>query len=648
MKLRENRAAKIIAAILFAVMLVLAAASAIGILLLSECGAYTDGGIRMREDAAEAVYHLKNELYFEFAERMIAGNLTDSQRASYERQLAEEHTNLSVIIRNTAKDETLYRNFEAADYEYRFHSTGRRWVSHDAVDGTTSIYAVTTAIDGDVYTGSGEIAEIEIEAFLKTELSARDAFFRVLQLVDALIAMRHALFWIVGVTLALAMACFLFLMSAAGHDAFVEGIRLRMLDRVPLDVLLAAYFFAGAFVIALGDVILYGHPVIVILYVIFAAGALTALAVTLLLTFAVRIKAGQLLRNTLIYRILRFLWQGILLIGHAIAQLPLWWIAGIAFVCVSLLELLFLAGSYELSIVGWFISRPIYLAALVYLVLMLRRLEKAGQELAAGNTDRRVDTKWMLPVLARHGEALGSMREGLAHAVEARMRSERMKSELITNVSHDIKTPLTSIINYVDLLKTAGLDSPEAKQYLEVLEHQSARLRKLTEDLIEASKASAGTLAVNPEPTDVNVLLAQALGEYEEMLTAAGITPTLRLQGDSLMIVTDGRLLWRVFDNLLSNIRKYAMPGTRAYITSEAADGNIIVTFRNISAEELRTDGEELTERFVRGDASRHTEGSGLGLSIARSLTELLGGSFTVTVDGDLFKVTIRFPEKNA
>ena len=225
------------------------------------------------------------------------------------------------------------------------------------------------------------------------------------------------------------------------------------------------------------------------------------------------------------------------------------------------------------------------------------------------------------------------------------MKSERMRTELITNVSHDIKTPLTSIINYVDLLKKEGVDSENAPEYLEVIDRQSARLRKLTEDLIEASKASTGNITVNAERTDVNVLLSQANGEYQSKLAARDITTVLSLSETSLFILADGRLLWRVFDNLLGNINKYAQSGTRVYLSSEHdRDGKVRITFRNISHAPLNISGDELMERFVRGDASRNTEGSGLGLSIARSLVELQGGTFDIEIDGDLFKAILTFP----
>ena len=228
--------------------------------------------------------------------------------------------------------------------------------------------------------------------------------------------------------------------------------------------------------------------------------------------------------------------------------------------------------------------------------------------------------------------------------MEEQIRSERLKTELITNVSHDIKTPLTSIVNYVDLLSREDIPEGPAREYLEVLRRQSARLRKLTEDLIEASKAATGNIEVHAEPMDVNVLLSQAAGEYEEKLRGLELEPVLTFGSETTEILADGRLLWRVFDNLMSNICKYALPGTRVYLSTAVAKGAVEITFRNISRYPLNITSSELMERFVRGDASRSTEGSGLGLSIAQSLTTLQGGDFDLTIDGDLFKAVLRFP----
>lgn len=243
----------------------------------------------------------------------------------------------------------------------------------------------------------------------------------------------------------------------------------------------------------------------------------------------------------------------------------------------------------------------------------------------------------------KHGENLNRIGEGIARAVDERTKSERFKTELITNVSHDIKTPLTSIINYVDLLEKEELENPPAREYVEVLNRQSHRLKKLIEDLMEASKASTGNLAVNMECCEAGVFLMQVLGEYEEKIGLANLELVTRTAEEPIYIMVDGRHFWRVIDNLMSNVCKYAQPGTRVYIDLLATTTEVCFIFRNTSKYQLNITGEELMERFVRGDSSRNTEGSGLGLNIAKSLTELMGGKLVLVIDGDLFKIILGF-----
>ncbi|MBQ5535841.1 MAG: sensor histidine kinase, partial [Oscillospiraceae bacterium] len=234
--------------------------------------------------------------------------------------------------------------------------------------------------------------------------------------------------------------------------------------------------------------------------------------------------------------------------------------------------------------------------------------------------------------------------QGMGIAVEKQLKSERLKTELITNVSHDIKTPLTSIINYVDLLRRDH--TPEQQEeYLSVLDRQSRKLKKLTEDLVEVSKASTGNLPVNASRRSISELLSQALGEYSEKLEGAQLEPVLSLPQHDLFACVDGTLMWRVLDNLFSNACKYAQSGTRLYIDAAERDGQVCLAFKNISRERLNIPADELLERFVRGDSARSTEGSGLGLNIARSLTELQGGTFSLSIDGDLFKVELMLPQ---
>ena len=297
---------------------------------------------------------------------------------------------------------------------------------------------------------------------------------------------------------------------------------------------------------------------------------------------------------------------------------------------------------------GWFLM-TVAVDGLIVLATMLvtrhlQQLREAGRALASGDFDRKIDTSRMRGSLREHGEDLNSLGHGLSIAVEQKMRSERLKTELITNGSHDIKTPLTSIINYVDLLQKEPSEEERA-QYLDVLDRQAHRLKKLTEDLVEASKASTGNLPVHLAPTSLSELLDQAIGEYEDRLQQAGLSAITVLPETDLTVLADGRLLWRVLDNLLNNACKYAQSGTRVYLEAKPDQNQVVLTVKNISRQQLKLSPDELMERFVRGDSSRNTEGSGLGLNIARSLVELQKGTFDLSIDGDLFKATITLPK---
>ena len=238
---------------------------------------------------------------------------------------------------------------------------------------------------------------------------------------------------------------------------------------------------------------------------------------------------------------------------------------------------------------------------------------------------------------------MNSIGEGVNKAVEAKLKSERLRTELITNVSHDIKTPLTSIINYADLISKEKTDNPNIQEYAEVLGKQSQKLKRLIENLIEASKASTGNIHVELKPCNLNVLLAQISGEYEQRLGEQNLTLVTSPYPEELYVLADGSQLWRVFDNLLGNICKYAMENTRVYLDVLVKEQNLVeITLKNISKNQLNLSEEELFERFTRGDNSRSTSGNGLGLSIAQSLMRLQNGSLHLITDGDLFKAVVQ------
>ena len=500
----------------------------------------------------------------------------------------------------------------------------------------------------------------QFSALLEPGLPVDDEYRTEYRILSLIYALRFPIIPVGIVSLILAVVCFVLLMLTAAQKPDSDELSPGPLNRIPFDLLLAAS--AAAYLIAAMIVWDYVHrsDVLTVLYIVIF-GILGAILFTgLCISGASRIKQGNLLSGTFVRWMLKLLWKGLRLVGRGIrmvghglaalfGKLPMMWKTVTAVIGISLIEFFFIGfNMYEGDniMIFWILEHLILIPVIFYLTYCLVRLKKGGDSLAKGDANFIVDTRWLPSDLRRHAQNLNSIGTGLTRAVEQRMKSERMKTELITNVSHDIKTPLTSLISYADLIAKEPCENPKITEYAGVLTRQSERLKRLLDDLVEASKASTGNLTVSLVPTDVGVMLSQAAGEYESRLEAAGLRTVISAPDTPVTILADGRRLWRVFDNLLGNAVKYAQPGTRMYLTLEEIDRKAVITFRNISKEELNLPADELMERFVRGDSSRNAEtgGSGLGLSIAQSLTELQHGTFALTVDGDLFKVTLRFP----
>ena len=345
---------------------------------------------------------------------------------------------------------------------------------------------------------------------------------------------------------------------------------------------------------------------------------------------------------------LRWLWKQIkktcAKIGKSVnrvySMMPLTWQWLLTGFIMVMLLFAALAGRLNLMVV---LSLCACVAVVLYGAYCFGILLESAKRMGKGDLDTKVDDKYLTGAFKSFAGDLNDLAGVAVVAAQKQLKSERMKTELITNVSHDIKTPLTSIINYVDLLQKPHTPEEE-KTYLEVLNRQSQRLKKLIEDLMEMSKASTGNLTADITKLDAVESVNQALGEFADKLEKAQLTPVFRHPEESVAMMADGRLAWRVLSNLLSNTVKYALPGTRVYIDVMAVEGKVIISLKNISRDELNVDADELMERFVRGDDSRNTEGSGLGLNIAKTLMELQKGQLQLLVDGDLFKVTLIFP----
>lgn len=490
-------------------------------------------------------------------------------------------------------------------------------------------------------------------AFLLTLLPGTAAVYGGVELVYICVYNMHTdrrldMLWAVTAVCAVAAAAALvFSLSAAGHWPGHEGIHLTWVEKIPVDLFVLGLTCVWYIYL---DAVYYPSATL-------GLAVFVALAYLFVLAFTARCKAGTVLSDLLALRLLRLLrlfsrgavwaWRHLRVL---VLSLPLTWKTAAVLVALMAAELLMLAYDLnEAELAVYMALHILILGAAMWQVLALRKLQQGGESLAKGDFSHPITlSRGALPELKRHAANLNSVQQGIQQAVEEKMKSERLKTQLITNVSHDIKTPLTSIVNYVDLLKKEEMPSDAAREYLAVLDRQSQRLRKLTEDLVEASKASTGNIPVSLAPTDLNVLLSQVCGEYQQRLEKQVLEPVLSLCEPGAAAMADGRLLWRVLDNLMSNICKYAMPGTRVYLTTEREGDTARMVVRNISRYPLNISADELTERFVRGDSSRSTEGSGLGLSIATSLMSLQGGGFRLTIDGDLFKVTLTLPAAGA
>lgn len=439
---------------------------------------------------------------------------------------------------------------------------------------------------------------------------------------------------------ALTLLCFCFLMTSCGHWQGRDGIHLTWLDKIPADVwllVLLCLFCMGwnAFYYEWGR--------------IFFCAALTPLLLLFLCVFSAQCKAGTVLRGTLIARFIRLVWRIMKATGRGLYRiakgLPLMWKTALVTLALVFIEfILFIQDYYGTRAAPFLLLKLLELLAILYIALSLRTLQKGGEAMADGDFSQNIDTRLLIGDFKRYGQRMNDLRSGIEQAVQEQTKAERMKTELITNVSHDIKTPLTSIVNYVDLLQKEDVQSETAREYIAVLDRQSRRLKKLTEDLVEASKASSGALPVDLQPTDVSVLFDQIVGEYQDRLADCRLTLVARPPEQAVSVYADGKLLSRVMDNLVSNICKYALEDTRVYAVAACDEEHVTISFKNVSRAELNISPDELMERFVRGDASRHTEGSGLGLSIAGSLVQLMGGTFHLSIAGDLFRADITLP----
>lgn len=496
--------------------------------------------------------------------------------------------------------------------------------------------------------------------YVAKDLKPGSDFYVFNKMANWLNLTRNSIYFIGIGAFILALIALIYLLNAVGHKKDTPEIRGSFITKIPIDVYTVLTIIVGSLILVSG--IFPGEIINIAYQPMRIAGLIVVLTYIMcafisllwLIDVAVRIKQKNLLKSSLIYKIAHFIFNKLCSISKGFIKfagfLPLVWRIVLIFGLISLGELFgIIIFSWQLSgkfVLIWFIEKVVLFGVTMSLTISMKKLQVAGEKIAQGDLEYKVDTTNMYKDLKKHGENLNAIGQGMNLAIGEKLKGERMKTELITNVSHDIKTPLTSIINYSDLINKEKCDNENIKEYSEVLNRQSVRLKRLIEDLLEASKAATGNLEVNLEKTEVGVMLDQTEGEYQDKLSANNLNLVVNKPEEPIYILADGRRLWRVLDNILNNVCKYAMPGTRVYLNLEIdkEESNAVITLKNISKDPLNISPDELLERFVQGDTSRKSEGNGLGLSIANSLMELQKGKLRLEIDGDLFKVTLRFP----
>lgn len=485
-----------------------------------------------------------------------------------------------------------------------------------------------------------------VTGYVLKDMAYDDTFSQYVTLVGAMYQYRFVLVVLVCVCLAALLCLTVYLLSAAGRRPDQEGIFLNPLDRVPGDLYLVILGASLTGLFALFNQSFYWSGWITLVTGVgcLIVGGILVMAALLSLATRVKYGNGYWWRHSVTGFCLLMLGRGFLYLFRGLCSvfrmLPvIWkWVLTGAIAAVVTLACL----NPVTSGVGMLIVLGMWTFLIVYPAWSLGKLQEAARHMAQGKLQEKLDPTHLHGSFRQIAQDLNALGQGASLAVERQLKSERMKTELITNVSHDIKTPLTSIVNYVDLLQKPHTPA-EGEQYLEVLARQSQRLKKLTEDLVEMSKASSGSIPVNLAPVNVVELVNQALAEYEEKLQRANLPVVLTAPQPEILVSADGRLFWRVMDNLLGNCVKYAQPGTRVYVDVVKYEKKVMISVKNISQAELNLPAEELMERFVRGDSARNTEGSGLGLNIAKTLMSLQKGKLNLVIDGDLFKAVLLF-----
>jgi len=649
---------KVSAAVVFVLLFELAVAFGLAINCMYDYGFYTPDPAQyafveaMKSRTDSEVDNLTD--YYSLYLKQLNGSATASELSKikvYMQNYSRGQSNLLVIV-SSAQSPHILCNFEDEKIDLATETSYQRYAESEAYYG-----------DRDVK------ISVNIKMYIREKMVAHDSYMVITRLISIATRLRYVVIALFAVMALSALVVLGLLMGSMSVHDENEDVYVRFIDRIPSDVFGLIIGFIFVFIVALimltGVADVKEENIVLWNSIMMVLGLVVALLLMMMnLITATRIKRGHVFRETIVYRSIvrirklmgkekegkfKVPYMGKVMITASLfvfADLGLLAVFVVQFARVNTDRLSDFHFIYYVVIhaLGVLMAIP----ALLMAVSNLNYIRQSGKHLAEGDLAYSIEPRFMFGDFRSIGRNLSEIQVGMMRYIEEKAKEQEARSELITNLSHDLKTPLTSIINYSDLLKRELAGTPRESgghvdEYLTVLGEQSMKLDRLLESLIEISKVSSGDVTVNLSRLDLVLFLNQTADAFDSRLNDGKLTLTMSPAPEEVFIQADGELLWRVFENLMSNICKYSLESTRVYIGIEEQDGRVSVSFRNISKAPLNLSGEELLRRFKREDSSRHTEGYGLGLSIAKTLTELQGGTFDISVDGDLFKVVLTF-----
>ena len=554
------------------------------------------------------------------------------------------------------KNSTKYWNYDNGNIE-----TNIEYINNDNIKYNSTFQYAVLGEDGEsTYVVNKEIAGYTIYSRYNPDKTGGLTNFKIVEgIYEFCLEHQNLPVYILPISVIFTFAIAIYLCWAIGHEKGKDEITLGYIDKIPYEILFLAWailltiFATGAIEclnIANYITIIFAFVLYFICYIICAITTVSTIK---------RLKAKKFIKSFLIYKIGKWCFDKLKILFNTLDEKTtenkrLFWYYLLFIIVSVMLACLFYTGIAIILLIGFWIWS--YYKIKKY-ILDQEKIKKALKDIYEGKNDVRLNEDELKGALKEMAVYVNDIASGFSNAIQESLKSERLKTELITNVSHDIKTPLTSIINYVDLLKKENIQDEKVKEYIDILDKKSQRLKKLTEDLVEASKVSSGNVKLNFESIDIKELFNQTIGEFKDRFEQKDLKIEVGMPESDIKIKADSRYLYRIIENLFSNITKYALEGSRVYIDVTENNKNkgntnsnnsynyINISIKNISKDKLNISSDELMQRFVRGDKSRYTEGSGLGLSIAKSLTELQGGKFDIIIDGDLFKVEIDWPK---